>query len=450
MAKHWRDKTGYLLEGSNIETASVLLGRFLADRGETARIPDRDLFTDGNFEWGVPPLEKVVLTSSDLDQLASRPQLYGNSICIVEPWDNVGFHPTGVPVRASKNIAYIAQKIADCGSILFPVWQLGVRDIRLIVEIISRSALYVIEGGNGSVNDPDGWNNEVCSLEDLLFLVETLLQRRGPKSAPGLFICVGHQLVAECLIRLLKKACDFAFLANDLPNDPTGEHLRAIKRTTDEIQAVGETLKISKRSGRVLAEGWESPGFAVNDLHKSEVGKTYIRPYAAPIGSSLDREIIEAQLRIDEELETIIDQMLRLRYEAAIDVPMFHSQEVSEVAMLFANWAFGKLHAVLSIRRDVVAVSPLSWLLRLPYAVKILAMTESDGEILTECASMCVAYKDHESKQIRRNFTIQFHPELLGDLHDFGHRPAPTFGELQQADSVRLLVRLMYLGLYDL
>jgi hypothetical protein len=145
-----------------------------------------------------------------------------------------------------------------------------------------------------------------------------------------------------------------------------------------------------------------------------------------------------------------MDQMMRLRYEAAIDVAMFHSQEVSDVAMLFANWAFGKLHAVLSTHRDVVAVSPLSWFLRLPYAVKILAMTESYGEILTECASMCIAYKDHDSKQIRRNFTIQFHPELLADLYDFGHRPAPDFRELQQADSVRLLVRLMYLGLYDL
>jgi hypothetical protein len=62
---------------------------------------------------------------------------------------------------------------------------------------------------------------------------------------------------------------------------------------------------------------------------------------------------------------------------------------------------------------------------------------------------MCIAYKDHETKQIRRNFTIQFHPELLSDLHAVGQRPAPSFAELQRADSVRLLVRLLHLGLQN-
>ncbi len=62
---------------------------------------------------------------------------------------------------------------------------------------------------------------------------------------------------------------------------------------------------------------------------------------------------------------------------------------------------------------------------------------------------MCIAYKDHETKHIRRNFTIQFHPELLADLLEFGQRPAPSYQDLQRADSVRLLVRLIYLSLQE-
>ena len=60
----WRSKTGYLLEGSNIETASILLGRFLNDRSEYYPLPEKDLFTDRKFEWGTPPLEKVVTSPS--------------------------------------------------------------------------------------------------------------------------------------------------------------------------------------------------------------------------------------------------------------------------------------------------------------------------------------------------------------------------------------------------
>ena len=447
--QNWRPESGYLLEGSDIETASILFGRFLAERGEFYPLPGKDLFTDGKFEWGTPPLEKVVASTSDLDYLVDNPRLYGNSISIVEPWDHVGFHPNGAPVRASKNVAYIAQKIADCGSILFPIWQLGVRDIRKIIEIISRSALFVFEGGNASANNPEEWTYESCSLDDMLFLVETLLQWRGLRSASGLFICLGHQLVAECLIRLLKKVCDFLSLLKDLPNDPSGEVFGGIKSVIEKIQSVGEKLQIRKRSGKIVADGWDDPNFAISYMHRSEIGNTFIRPYAPPTKSDLDREIIISQLLIHEELETVLDQMMRLRYEAVVDVAMFHMQEVSEEAMLFANWAYNQLHKCLMPHRTVVATSPIAWFLRLPYAVKILALTESYGQVLTECASMVVAYKDHETKQIRRNFTIQFHPELLNDMHGFGQRPAPTFTELQRADSVRLLVRLIHLGLQN-
>jgi hypothetical protein len=184
-------------------------------------------------------------------------------------------------------------------------------------------------------------------------------------------------------------------------------------------------------------------------MQRAEVGSTFIRPYSPPLKSGLDSEIINRQLLISEELETIMDQMMRLRDEAIVDVPMFHSQEVSEGAMLFANWAYNQVYECLLPHRSIVATSPLAWLLKLPYAVKILVQTESDGDVVTECASMCVAYKDHETKQVRRNFTMQFHPELLSDLHSFGQRDAASFSERQQTDSVRLLARLIYLGLQN-
>ncbi len=74
-----------------------------------------------------------------------------------------------------------------------------------------------------------------------------------------------------------------------------------------------------------------------------------------------------------------------LQYENDINIAMFYSDEVNEEAVLFANWAYMMLHDALVPYRYLIANSPLSWLLRLPYSVEILASTEIEGgDILTE------------------------------------------------------------------
>jgi hypothetical protein len=42
------------------------------------------------------------------------------SVAIIEPWPDVGTNPRGEQVRASKNIAYMLQQIADADTILYP------------------------------------------------------------------------------------------------------------------------------------------------------------------------------------------------------------------------------------------------------------------------------------------------------------------------------------------
>ena len=55
----------------------------------------------------------------------TNPQLFRNAISIIEPWQHVGHNPLGEEVRASINVAYLVQKLADCDSILFPCWSSG-------------------------------------------------------------------------------------------------------------------------------------------------------------------------------------------------------------------------------------------------------------------------------------------------------------------------------------
>ena len=143
----------------------------------------------------------------------------------------------------------------------------------------------------------------------------------------------------------------------------------------------------------------------------------------------------------------MIDTLIRL--ERALNIEMFHGDEVNEEAALFANWAYKLLHDTIVPIRHIVAISPISWLLNLPYAVEILAQTQADENSWTEASNTCIYYKDWETKTIRRSFTCQFHPELMADIRDVGKREGPRYAELKDNDGIRLLIRLLYHGMQE-
>ncbi len=72
------------------------------------------LSENGSFDWGQgQPLEKVINSEEDFEFLMKHPRLFRNAIAIIEPWNHVGYNPLGEHVRASLNVAYIAQTIAE-------------------------------------------------------------------------------------------------------------------------------------------------------------------------------------------------------------------------------------------------------------------------------------------------------------------------------------------------
>ncbi|NJL57156.1 hypothetical protein HC928_19970 [bacterium] len=449
----WRLVPGYLREGgSDVESTLVLLGRFLADRGSEDPLPEQSLFSeDGKFEWGhAAPLEKVINSPADWEFLLKHPYLFRQALFVIEPWEHVGVNDLHEEVRASKNVAFIAQKIADCDSVLLPIWQTGVFDLDLMIPILSSGIAIVLEGGNPSAHDPDQWTHPNCSREDVLNLIERLLLSRSPQSAPVIMICVSHQLAAECHVRLLKRAVQDICNTETLGRDRDGEALLSLKAICEKIRSVGETLNIEKRDGRIVARGWNDVNFAVVLNEAKEVGDRHLLPYQPPKAknTSIPIELIEAHEVMADEYEGVIDSMI-LEHGRDITISMFHSDEVNEEAILFVNWAYISLHNTIVRHRDIVAGSTLSWLLQLPHSVEILASTEADGETLTECSCTCINYKDFETKKVRRSFTCQLHPELLSDLREIGKRSEPSYAELKQSDGIRLLVRLLYEGMQE-
>ena len=449
---NWRMKPGYLSQGgSEFESVHILLGKFLADRSSPDPLIHRSLLADNpNFNWGLgKPLEKVIDSREAFEYLMTNPQLFRNAIAIIEPWEHVGYNPRGEHVRASVNVAYLAQKIADCDSILFPLWSSGLFDLDKFVSVISSGMAIVIEGGDPSVRNPKSFTGSNCSHEEMVKLTEQILLARTPTSAPALFICLGHQLAAQAHISLIRQAVEAVLELDSLVSDRDGKALRILKKVCQQIQAVGSSLAVRKKNGHIVADNWEYPEFAVAENEAKEVGDRQLQHYESPERehSGIPEELILAHEVTADEHEGVIDTSIE--YERELNIAMFHADEVNEEAILFSNWAYRLIHEALIPCRHLVANSPLSWLIKLPDAIEILCSTVEHGEVVTECSATCINYKDFESKEIRRSFTCQFHPELLSDLRVVGVRQPPSYSELKTDDGARLFARLLYAGMQE-
>jgi GMP synthase-like glutamine amidotransferase len=446
----WRLTPGILGQhAASTQSIHALLGYFLKDRSSPTPFPGRDVLVDARlFEWGVaPPLEKVIGSRQEFELLMSLPEIYRHSVSVIEPWKNVGINLQGEEVRASKNTAYILQQVADADSILYPVWQSGIVNPRRLASILSAGIATVIQGGNPAVYDASSFDGTRASVEDILDLTDELLLHRSSSSGPSIFICLGHQLAAASHIRLIKRAVREVANLEYLPIDPEGTGLASLQRVCARIASVGERLPVIK-NGKTLAEGWNDSLFAVAPNECVEVGTRSLLAYQRRADSDhIPGELHDAHALVADELEGVIDTILQLEREIRIE--MFHGDEVNEEAALFANWAYKLLHDTIVPIRYELAVSSLSWLLSLPYALEILSQTQVDEDTWTEVSTTCIYYKDWETHTIRRSFTSQFHPELMADIRDIGKRDSPRYAELKDNDGVRLFIRLLYHGMQE-
>ncbi len=444
--KQWRSQPGFFLPGlSNLQTIKNLLHYFLKDR----RSPDllaNEIISTGSkkFDWGkVHPVEKIIDSQSNFEHLAAQPDLGKNAVTIIEPWQHVGVNPNNEEVRASLNLAYIIQKVADIDSVLLPAWDsVNVVPLSQLCALASNGLAFVVEGGAPSVYDAKTFTHPQCPRELLLELIQQLLLSRLDGGAPGLFICLGHQLAAEAHMRILKRAVEHITDLTQIPNDKSGTIIKALKKISANIESVGKNFKVTMQDGSVHASGWDDEQFATTHNITPELSGHMLSPYVVPTAEVLGvpDEVVEFY-ELTAANEDVVDVMLEFAGELKID--MFHGDIATEQAALFANWAYMSLHNVLAAYREEIAVSPLSWLLQLPYAVKISSSTRSEKNIITANAATCILYKDFETGKIKHSYTTQFHPELMDDLKDFRARKAPIYDELKKNAGTRLLIRLL-------
>ena len=109
-------------------------------------------------------------------------------------------------MRGSVNVAYLTQKIADCDSIVFPMWASGPFELNKLVPMLSAVVAIVVEGGDSSVRDPSSFDGAQCTHQDMVELTEQILlavRRRVPRpclSVWGISLLPMH--TSPCCVRL--------------------------------------------------------------------------------------------------------------------------------------------------------------------------------------------------------------------------------------------------------
>ena len=434
----WRTNTSWLNTNTdNIATIQSLIGHFLQDRLSKSLLDEqiKQFQQDKRgASWGETPYEKVVESEADLDWLINNPSAYKNAVCIIEPASNVGQNSAKEDVRASSNIAYLCRVIADCDSVLFPLWKLGQLDQKKLSHIFETCLAVFVEGGYPTAKDPASFEGQSISLKELQFVIENLLTARSHKSAPHVFICIGHQLSAQAHINLIKKGV--AAIRSELSS------------CVRDIEAVGSNLEIHK-NGEAVARGWDDDCFAVALNEVPEVGHCELHHYEhdGTHPSADFKDLLAEHVETSDAYDGIVEQSIS--YEKDLNIVMFHSDEVNEEAILFANWAYSQLHRALHPSRHLIGLSSLSWLLSLPRSIEILCSTFAEGKKCTEVAATCITYVDRETKELRRSFSFQFHPELLSDLREFHLSGEPDFAKLKSDDGIRMLMRVLYESIID-
>ena len=448
----WRTNTSWLNTNTdNIATIQSLIGHFLQDRLSKSLLDEqvKQFQQDKRgASWGETPYEKVVESEDDLDWLINNPSSYKNAVCIIEPASNVGQNNAKEDVRASSNIAYLCRVIADCDSVLIPLWKLGQLDQKKLSHIFETCLAVFVEGGYPTAKDPASFEGQSISLKELQLVIENLLTARSHKSAPHIFICIGHQLSAQAHINLIKKAVHS--IRSELPS---GSCLNDFQRDllvscANEIDAVACDLKIQK-NGETVAKGWDDDCFAVALNEVPEVGHCELHHYEhdGDHPSANFNELLAEHVETSDAYDGIVEQSIS--FEKDLNIVMFHSDEVNEEAILFANWAYSQLHRALHPSRHLIGLSSLSWLLSLPRSIEILCSTFAEGKKCTEVAATCITYVDRETKELRRSFSFQFHPELLSDLREFHLSGEPDFAKLKSDDGIRMLMRVLYESIID-
>jgi GMP synthase-like glutamine amidotransferase len=376
-------------------------------------------------------------TYKDIWPYYSKPLFWQSSFSVIEPWEHVGEH-NGVEVRASQNFYNFFSRIMGSHTMVFPIYSedFEIEEHDEFVAYLNQSACIVVEGGDQSTYDSDTFV-ESLSQKQLFAVTSKLILSRGINTCPQIYICLGHQCTAEAHVSILKE------FVTQMEGKRHFKDLSPLIRAADDIRAMGESVKIIRRNGDMVCQGWEHPMFAVRNMLQKEIGLSTLEEYTFK-----ERHISEELVKAYKENEVFFSKSTRNLDLFGRSAPMFHGDEVNPEAIYFANWAYLKLHPIVEKCKQYIIGTSLVWLLNLPCGVRILASSVQNSKVCTSVASTQIYYKKIGFPRTLRTYTVQFHPELITEeVGDLNHQLESDYEILSKHGHI--LADMVFSSLHD-
>ena len=439
-------------------------------------IPIKDPFFNLPFEIA---LEKVIrfINRKDTRQLCinsieqfeqiyleylKEPKLRSKWAVILKPDTVIGSNQWGELIDASTNFATITKEILDWNILIIELSEINYQNLlekikqycvnETIGQFLRTFRYVVIEGGRQSLYDANSFdeisNGNFTKKDYLHLLTSLMLARNNPDSNPGLFLCLGHQGIGEALreylVKLIQKSNKLAKIIAKSDSNVSEKFTTLI----NEIRNQGNEIQILNRSGKLVAKGLNDTYFAVKKNEIPEIGLKKLAVYKPSKGLVPDKMLKEYE-KITKFHTGILEDFYSLE---SLDIVMLHGDEVNEEAVLFMNWALMKISKFSRENYGIlISDSELKELTSLPFGLEIhsstlYAMDSMAEDYLTEIASLVLYYYNPETQLVKRDYTLQFHPELFEEIRILQKRDFESKTLLELSDGIQLLLSSLQAG----
>ncbi len=390
------------------------------------RIPPRDLLLGRSVSEALESLSRYqderppVVLSATRDSLEDEPA-HGaarDRAGLLKPDATVGNDVWGFPTDASHYaVEFLRQAFGwTVESYDLYTWEeLAHPNASMAEELAAHLAarlrehrLLLGEGGNQSATDPHSFERVGVgvSLDWWTRLFRELIRLRAtsPGAAPGIFLCLSHQLYAQAL----------AALVGD-----------ALRRVPVELARGDATLRAAWQEAidPWLPElEWVHEDSVIEKVRSAGAGRRGLAPLSPYRPSEgIPEALADVHARAARRLTGYVEQLIACD---DIAVTTMHGDAIDERRLLALNAFFvsaTQFRRAHWSRLQAVVPACAEILRGLPVAVEVTASTVSGGHATTEVASTAVYFSRPEGGPTWRDLTFQFHPELPLPADAFHH-----------------------------
>ncbi|RLI67899.1 MAG: hypothetical protein DRP02_12495 [Candidatus Gerdarchaeota archaeon] len=397
------------------------------------------------------------------DRFFSTPAKRNRWAVILKPDTVIGANKWGELIDAAKNLAIITSELLNWNIVTIELSQIPYKAFLEVInmkckrketigEFLRTFRYVIVEGGRQSLYDEKSFeeiSGGKFARADYLHLLKSLMQaRQKTGAAPALYLCLGHQGIAEMLkqelVNLLKKKEEILAKVKQV-DEKSAEHLKEI---LEKISSLAGKMVVKRRDGTIIAKDLQDEFFAVKQNELPEMGLKKMVRFEPK--KDLPAELLQAYKKVAKMETGLLEDYYSLE---SLDIVMLHNDEVNEEAILYFNWAFQLLWKFSRAHFKVLVKEPiLEELLALPMGLEIPSSTYYSLEkesVLTEIGGMTLYYYNHRTKVVKRDYALQFHPELFEEIKILQKRDFESKTLLELSDGIQLLLATLQAGLVE-